>query len=165
VTFDAGGPRETTFTEFVPESLESPGDAFLARLDFDDGSFEWAHHVGTDDFDCAEGVVALPGGGVAAFGMVAMNSDSTLHVDWSDETFDLPNWVSWIARFDAMGEPMSFDLSHRATFEGGDVLPDGDLLVAGEFGTGSIFGEGTTNELAPYSHRGMADPFVLRLDY
>jgi hypothetical protein len=168
VTFDAGGPRETTFTEFVPESLESPGDAFLARLDFDDGSFEWAHHLGTDGPNGTEGVVALPGGGVAAFGGANWDQDSALHLDWSDEAVYLGvngSPIGWMARFDAIGETLSFDLSGGATFGGGDVLPDGDLIVAGGFVTGVIFGEGTANELAPYAHSDGLDAYVLRLDY
>jgi hypothetical protein len=170
VTFGAGGPRETTFTEIARAMFEAVGDAYLARLDVDDGSFEWAHYVATDGADLTRGVVALPGGGVAAFGEAFWLADRSLHLDWSDETVNMyyiNGQIGWMARFDAMGEPMSFDLA-EATFQSGDALPDGDLIVAGKFETGSIFGEGTANELAPYSHPGgpnPSDPYVLRLDY
>jgi hypothetical protein len=163
VTFDAGGARETTFSERQPGD-DYPGDAFLARLNLDDGSFSWAHHLGTNGPDSTEGIVALPGGGVTAFGQanIATADPQRLVRDWSDDAVTV-GMGGWIASFDAAGEPGAFDAYDLTLVYQGALLPDGDLLVSGGFATGAVFGEGTGNELAPSSNAGAFDPFVLRL--
>jgi hypothetical protein len=143
-----GGWTSGSFPTFV---RSGNSDAFLARLDGDDGSLQDVVQFGSLSVDRVEAIVVLPGGDVVVGGATA---------------FDMPGSAGRVGDFDGFLRRFTPGFVATQTVQFGvapsaivsvaamAIAPDGDLRIAGE----------TNAALTADPHAGGRDVFVARVD-
>jgi len=155
VTFDEGGPNETSLSAYV----DSP-DFYLARYT-SDGQFLWANGEGGANQEIPHETVALSDDSVIITGQFFPETifglgdpNETILTAAGTSQYDI-----FIAKFTSDG---SFVWAKRAGGTGYDrcngitALPDNSFMITGHYCKSAVFGEGENNETTLY-HYGDAD--------
>jgi len=137
VTFDAGGPNETSLyaLDASDASLAStslfPADGFVCGYG-QDGSLRWAHRFGdpVEQDTYGKKLAALPGGGF----VLGSSFPRQLIVDGQGAVASSSTPRVFLLVYDAAGEPLALDTcggDGEGSVGGVAALPDGAFMVAG----------------------------------
>ena len=165
----AGHRGETIFGAGTPEEQHiAPHGAemFIASYHLD-GSFQWAASAGGDDVLLGDIAIAPDGAILATGRFIGLNTFG--RGERYEQTLSSDEYELWVARYSPDGE---LGWATSASTEGADTstgralaaLPDGTVVVVGEFEGSVVFGTGQPD---PIRFDGVLDggnAFLLRLD-